>query len=363
MKKRLYLLIISLILLAVSACTVPHQENNSSGLSRFMVWDSEASFDSAMTDEDIEEYFKRLTNHNIHTMFLRAGNGFYKRIIPAAQKVGIQIHAWRPTMINSNKEFMKSHKDWYAVNKNNESCVDKPPYVGYYRWFCPNEPAVVEYLINNYLELANIEGIAGVHLDYIRYCDIFLPVGLQPKYNLVQDHEMPEFDYCYCRRCREGFKKEYGHDPLELTDSLGKKQWNEWRLKSIVKIVNIITENVKAKTGKLITAAVFPTPGMSVDMVRQDWGKFEIDAVFPMIYNGFYNKETGWIGKCVKEGIETMEYKKDLYAGLFVHHIEEPDTFIAAVKSALDNGGKGIVFFSARNLTGEHLEIIKDWEE
>ena len=327
-----------------------------------MVWDWQGSFDSTMTEKDIELYLAKLNDHNIKAMFLRANNDFYKKIIPIAQKVGIQIHAWRPTMVKAEKDFVEAHRDWYAVNKNNESCVDKPPYVGYYRWFCPNEPRVVEYLVNDYLELAKIDGIAGIHLDYIRYCDIFLPIGLQPQYNLIQDHEMPEYDYCYCSRCREGFKSEFGYDPLERDDSVSQKQWLEWRLKSIVKIVDTISEAVKKQTGKYVTAAVFPTPQMSVDMVRQDWSKFQIDAVFPMIYNGFYNEGVNWIGECVKEGIETMEYKKDLYAGVMVNNIAEPEQFSKAIKSALDNGANGVVFFAAGNLTDEHFRIIKDYK-
>ena len=363
MKKLSHFLSLVLLLLAVTSSFGFCQQVSKSGLPEFMVWDSQASFRDKTTDEDIEAYFKRFTDHKIKAMFLRASNDFYKKVIPLAEKAGMQIHAWRPTMINSDPDFMKAHKDWYAVNKNNESCVDKPPYVGYYRWFCPNEPEVVKYLVHEYVELAKIDGMAGIHLDYIRYCDIFLPIGLQPQYNLVQDHEMPEFDYCYCHRCRAGFKKDFGRDPMDIPadDSVGQKQWKEWRLKSIVKIVNTIADSVKAETGKYVTAAVFPTPKMSVDMVRQDWSKFKIDAVFPMIYNGFYNEGVDWIGKCVKEGVSTMEYKKDLYAGVMVNQIAKPGQFKAAIKSALDNGANGVVFFAANALTDELLEIVKDY--
>lgn len=355
-----YLFTIIIFLIVFSSCCV-HQSGNNSGLPKFMVWDKEKSFGGNLSDEEIEAFYTKLKDHKIDAVFLAARNDTYKKIAPIAKKIGIEIHAWRWTMIRPDKEFMETHKDWYAVNKNNESCVDNPPYVDYYRWLCPNEPKVIEYLVNDYLELAKIDGIAGIHLDYIRYCDIFLPTILQRKYNLVQDHEMPEFDYCYCHRCREGYKKEFGYDPIDLQDSASQEQWKEWRLKAVVNVANTIAEEVKVQTGKLVTAAVFPTPKMSVDMVRQDWGKFELDAVFPMLYNGFYNKEVEWIGQCVKEGITSMEYKKDLYAGIMIRHIQEPDQFKIVIKSVLDNGAKGVVFFSARNLTDEHLKIIKEY--
>ncbi|HLP15669.1 MAG TPA: putative glycoside hydrolase [Bacteroidota bacterium] len=340
-----------------------HSQPSHDQLPVFMVWDTQASFEKKTSDEEIERYFKRLTDHHITGMFLRASNEYYKKLSPIAHKAGMQIHAWRPTMIRSDSAFMAAHKDWYAVNKNNASCVDAPPYVGYYRWFCPNEPEVVKYLIDQYVELAKIDGIEGIHLDYIRYCDIFLPVGLQPKYHLVQDHEMPEYDYCYCHRCREGFKKEYGRDPIELSadDSSAQRQWRDWRLQAVVRIVDSIAQNVHGRTGKYVSAAVFPTPAISVTMVRQDWSKFRVDAVCPMLYHNFYNKGVDWIGECVKEGLATMEYKKVLHAGIMVHQLTDPGQFTKAVHSAFVNGAGGVVLFAANALTDEQLNIIRDY--
>ena len=253
-------------------------------------------------------------------------------------------------MNQPKQELMEKHPDWYAVSKNNESCVDNPPYVGYYRWLCPNNSEAVDYLIEMYKELAGIDGISGIHFDYIRYCDIFLPVALQPKYNLVQDHEMPEYDFCYCSRCRTGFEKEYGEDPMYLTDPAMLEKWKEWRLNSIVKVANRITREIKKVKDIPVTAAVFPTPQMASRMVRQDWGRFEIDAVCPMLYNQFYNEDINWIGECVKEGIETMQYKKDLYAGIMVNYVAEPEQFKAAIETALDNRSQRVLCFLMRGI-------------
>lgn len=337
-------------------------EKNKTNLPRFIAWDGEGSFDHSMDDKQIEKYLQNLFDHNIKALFLKASNDFYIRTAPIAQKVGIQLHAWRPTMIRADKEFMMQNKDWYAVNRNNESCVDKPPYVDYYRWFCPSEPKVLEYVMNNYLELAMIDGLSGIHFDYIRYCDIYLPIGLLPQYNFVQDHEMPEFDFCYCTRCRGGFEKEFGRDPIMLDEPANDLDWREWRLKKIVTIVNTITKEVKKKSNKLVTAAVFPTPKMSVEMVRQDWGNFEIDAVFPMLYNGFYNENIDWIGNCVSEGISTMKFKKDLHAGVFLDDLNKPELLKNAIDTALENGANGVVFFAANNFSKEQLDIIINYE-
>ena len=63
--------------------------------------------------------------------------------------------------------------------------------------------------------LAKVEGIESVHLDYIRFSDIFLPIGLLPKYNLVQDTELPEFDFCYCEVCISKFEDIHHKNPKD----------------------------------------------------------------------------------------------------------------------------------------------------
>ena len=38
----------------------------------------------------------------------------------------------------NRRELLDKHPDWYAVNRKGESCHDKPAYVDYYRFLCPN---------------------------------------------------------------------------------------------------------------------------------------------------------------------------------------------------------------------------------
>src|SRR5260370_10914692 len=46
---------------------------------------------------------------------------------------------------------------------------------------------------------------------------------------------------------------------------------------------------------KIITAAVFPGPTLARQMVRQDWGRFDLDAFLPMLYNVFYEIGPEWV--------------------------------------------------------------------
>lgn len=348
----------TLVLLGVLLGAAAKQTNLP--LPKFMGWDNEGSFKNVKTDAERRAYFQRLKDNHIDGLFMEGKLEFIKEIAPIAKSVGIQLHVWKPTMIMPDSVFVHKHADWYSVNRNGESCVDKPPYVGYYRIFCPREPKVKEYLTKIYLDYAKIDGVAGVHFDYIRYCDVYLPKELQPHYHLNQTYEMPEYDYCYCHRCRSAYKAKTGIDPITMKDPAASKDWADFRLKAIVDLVNDITKQVKKKTGKVVTAAVFPTPAMAKRMVRQDWGNFKIDAVCPMLYHNFYGEDIDWIGKCVKEGVSTMAVKKELHAGLYMGDLKDPQRLKAAIESAMDNGANGVVFFMVGDLKDDQLAVVRE---
>lgn len=334
-------------------------QNSRTKIPLFSVW-SGGGFINDKTDEQISAHFQKMAEAKVFGMFLETSNENYKRVIPLAKKHGIEIHAWRWTM--NNGAFLQSYPECSQVNRLGESCATNPPYVDYYRWMCPNDTNVQNAVIENYVELAQIKGLASIHFDYVRFCDVFLPVGLLPKYNLIQDHVMPEFDYCYCNRCINKFKTESGLDAMNLVTQEDSASWMKFRLNSVVELVNRISKRVHQETSTLVTAAVFPTPKMSAHMVRQDWGKFEIDAVFPMLYHGFYNQDVNWVGECVKEGIETMEVKKDLIVGTFLPDCTTPEKLQEVIDIAMSNGAKGVSVFDQEGTlfnSSEYTAVIQ----
>ena len=158
---------------------------------------------------------------------------------------------------------------------------------------CPSRDEVREYL-RTVAGLAAVDNLGSVHLDYIRYPDVILPIALWPKYNLVQDKEYPDFDFCYCDVCRARFRAQSGLDPKELPDPAANQAWLQYRYDTITRVVAEMADVVHAR-GKRLTAAVFPTPAIARRLVRQDWTKWNVDAVLPMVYNGFYKEDVPWI--------------------------------------------------------------------
>ena len=310
-----------------------------------------------MTDEELKKFFLKMKGNGVYGILPSGGDAFYKRVGPICKEVGLKFHAWRWTMNRGG--YMKDHPDWYAVSRNGDSVIDKPPYVNYYRWLCPSKPEVEEAIIKDYTQLCKIDGLTGVHLDYVRYCDVILPIALQPKYNLVQDYEMAEFDFCYCDTCRTKFKSEHGYDPMDLKDEAENDDtWKQWRLDQLVKLVNKIVVEVH-KTGKKISGAVFPTPEIARDLVRQDWERFNLDAYMPMAYFKDYDGDLNWLAKVVKEDAKILKGKAEFFPGLHLGHVRQFG-IEKVVNTCIENGAQGVTFFLGNSLTDEDWKIFSE---
>ncbi len=301
--------------------------------------------------EDYRKYFGVMKECGIAGVMFES---YDEPVYEACKEAGLEAHYWKWTM--NRGEVLKTHPEWFAVNRKGESSFDKPAYVNYYRFLCPNHEGVAEYLAADYVRISRLPYVDGVHLDYVRFPDVILPVGLWKNYNIEQTSEHPEYDYCYCDVCRKMFKQKTGVDPMELKFPMQSQSWINFRLDAISRVVDKITKAVKADGGN-ISAAVFPGPSMAKSMVRQDWGNWHLDAYFPMIYNGFYFEGPEWIGRSVKESVQTVNGKAKIYAGLFMPDIKA--NFEEAIDAAFENGASGVSLFDSPS--EEYLHKLKNY--
>lgn len=210
------------------------------------------------------------------------------KITPLARAEDLEVHAWMWSMPCMLDDILKKHPDWYNVNAKGESAATNPAYVDYYKFLDPGRPEVREFVQGAVSELASIAELTGVHLDYIRHPDAILPRGLWSKYNIVQDKVYPQYDYGYSEYERKEFKKKHGIDPLQIKDPTHDRDWMQFRWDMVTDLVNQYLVPAAHAKGKMITAAVFPGPTMAREMVRQDWGRWNLDAFLPMLYNMYY---------------------------------------------------------------------------
>ncbi len=290
----------------------------------------------------------------INAVLIGGTADFYRAHVPAAREEGVELHAWIFTLMRG--EPVKTHPDWYAISRDGISTADKPPYVDYYRFLCPSRDEVREYLVGVVRDLAAIDGLAGIHLDYIRYPDVILPVALWPKYKLVQDKEYPQFDFCYCGVCRDRFRRRSGSDPLHIPDPPAHASWRQYRYDAVTALVTLLADAARVHN-RLTTAAVFPTPEIAKALVRQEWTKWTVNAVLPMVYHSFYNEDVPWIERATREGVEALRGRIPLYTGLYVPDLPPADLARAA-RHALSGGANGICLFQGNTLTPEHWKAV-----
>ena len=324
------------------------------------------------TDTELKEQFSDLKDRGIDGLMYNGGQdpATYQRVGKIVKEVGMEFHAWIPTMVQPLKPGLDSA--WYGVNGKGESALIKPAYVDYYKFLCPNYEGVFNYLSEMYIEVAKVEEIDGVHLDYIRFPDVILARGLWDKYGLVMDREYPEYDYCYCEKCVSDFKSQSGIDITIVEDPSQNQQWKQFRYDLITKMVNRIVEQVKP-TGKVTTAAVFPGPNsIAKKIVRQEWNKWNLDAFYPMNYNDFYLEGPEWVGEVTKEGVEALNDRVPLYSGLFIcpdpakkkqepdpeNHGLLPEEIETAIRVSMENGATGICLFTPGRMTDAHWEVF-----
>ena len=282
-----------------------------------------------------------------------------ERLVPIAKEEGLKVHAWIMAMNRPNDSIALQHPEWYMVNRDGKSCYDTRPYVDYYQWLCPTRKESRNHILGLVEGLAKVAGIESVHLDYIRFPDIYLPIALLPKYNLKQDTEMAAYDFCYCDVCIHEFEKVHHKNPRDSDNTAIDMEWKNFRLNAIKSVVDDAYAIVH-KYNKKLTAAVFPYPEMADHMVRQRWDKWNIDEVYPMIYHSFYNEEIDWIGYATQQGVLDVQNKIAINTGVYLPPFTASDELKEAVLLAKENGAKGVAFYEGPGLKPAYLTAIKE---
>ncbi len=325
------------------------------------------------SDIELLEYFNELKDNGIDGLMYSAGQDpdVYSRVGAIAKSAELEFHAWIPAMVQG-REGLVDYK-YYGINGLGESAWDKPAYVDYYKFLCPNYDEVHEFLSAMYGAVADVPEVDGIHLDYIRFPDVILARGLWEKYDLVMDREYPQFDYCYCDKCVSDFLDKTGIDILSVEDPSSVEEWKQFRYDLITDLVNELAAMVHSKN-KIITAAVFPGPGsVAKKIVRQEWDKWNLDAFYPMNYNDFYLEDTEWIGEVCKEAVESINNRKPVYSGLFIcpdpdnkenaadpeNHGLIPSEIDDAILESINNGAAGICLFTPGRMTDKGWKVFK----
>jgi uncharacterized lipoprotein YddW (UPF0748 family) len=340
-----------LIFAVFISCSLPEQKDNA----KYWIWLNHYE------KNNYDTIFTKLNSVGITGIIIKAKVEEVKKIVAFADKYNISVHLWRWILNTQNSEAFNKNPEWASVNRNGLSTLDKKPYVDYYRFICPALPEVRSFVLSEITPYLDIEGLEGISLDYCRYVDVILPEQLWETYGIVQDKEYPEWDYGYHPYILEKFSEKYGYEPLELSDPSQDEKWVRFREAQVNELVNLISKKVQEK-GKLMSASPFPTPSLARKHVRQDWGNWNLDYVFPMIYNGFYKEEgIDWFTSCLKECMVEMKPKNTkVFPGIFAEgHRDNDFTLTQAMEASTSQGADGFALFSYGELTDSEWKEIE----
>lgn len=315
-------------------------------------------------DRDWDEYFTDMTQTGIRGLILMCGPEQMAQVIPAAGRHGVTVYAWMWIMNNGGIAYR--HPEWLDYNRNGESLKDKKAYVDYYKFLSPVIPGVREAIAEGIEKMAAVPGLAGISMDYCRYVDQILPTTLWTQYGIVQDKEYAEWDYGYHPEMLKAFEKKYGYDPSKLDDPSQDSVWFQFRLDQVTEVAEMVA-GIAHRHGKAVSASPFPTPSMARRMVRQDWGRWTLDAAFPMIYQGFYDGDSTWIAECVRECV-TAKPETMICCGLHVPDFygggrDGKPTLTQAMEAAVGAGARGIAFYTFDAMTASMREEVRRFTE
>lgn len=309
--------------------------------------------------ETWESICRRYADAGINTLIISGTAERIADLTPPAVASGMGVYAWLWALNRPSDAEPQQHPDWFAVNAAGKSChrQENRPFVSYYQFLCPNREEVRQHLLREVRRLAAIPGISGIQADYIRMPDATLPRHLWDYYGLDMSTPSPKYDYCYCAVCLDKFRGLYGRSPLAAPTA--DKEWLDFRLNSVADFYNMLAE--ETRNHHLRSAcAVFPTPTLAAEMVRQDWGRFHTDLALPMVYHSFYDEDDAWAVDITRRAALETDGRIPLAPGLHLPDIP-PDELAARLNDFLTTGCHGIALYSDSEITAEHLRVLQQW--
>jgi uncharacterized lipoprotein YddW (UPF0748 family) len=267
-------------------------------------------------------------------------------LITRAYRSGIQVHAWmnmfRIGRDRSAPVLKRFGTDVITRDGKGVSLLDYPaanlPDGGY--WLDPGDPNVSLYLRHLIAEvIRKYPGLAGVHLDFIRY-----PFNSPYAGSFWANRH----DLGYGKESVLRFREKTGIDPLKMEITRPNCQaWDSWRR---LQVNNFVSE-VRELVGKMNPSLVFSVAAVawadrSYLSSFQDWRCWleegAVDVVAPMNYGADPR-----LARYLTWSAVSARGSRQVYIGLGEYLLkDQPEILLKQMADARQAGADGIVLFS-----------------
>ena len=302
---------------------------------------------------DLDSLFVHIKEAGIDGLMLYVPDeDSYHKAASLAKENDVTLYAWIWTLRprGDREQLLKEHPDWFDYNINGVSLVDQRPYLDSYAFLSAALDEVREYVRGNIRRVCEIEGIEGICLDYCRVVDRILPISLSYKYEKPHDSIFyPEYDYGYHPEALKKFEAEYGYDPRKTEDPTRDSLWCAFRERMITEVANIAAE-VARSYGKKVCASPFVSDDLASVMVGQNYAKWDLDLVFPMVYSDFYTMEPGFVYDAVSQNMMEKNPKTEIFCGLGAELGGSYERLLEDMDAAFSAGAQGISLYTVAGL-------------
>jgi uncharacterized lipoprotein YddW (UPF0748 family) len=265
----------------------------------------------------------------------RVGWDFLGALVREAHRHGLQVHpVLSPGYPVALEGEVKQHPEWLIAGTKGE----------FLRQLNLAHPGARQYFLTRVASVLAYD-VDGIHLDYARF-----PLGQA---------------FSYDAPTIEAFRKEFGESPLEVSRDAGNMIWCEWvgwNARQVTMLVRQVRDIVRKKSANLVlSAAVFPHPGLAAFEIGQDWGTWATEGLVDVLCPMLYTNNHALFRQYVKRTVLVAGGRVKVYAGIASvssHNKNTPAGLAAEQVIALEERADGIVVFSGYSLDRASLDAL-----
>lgn len=237
-----------------------------------------------------------------------------------------------------NPEYLKNHKESYAVTKNGNIAKDE-----WVEFVCPTDPLYQSELLTRLENIINKYDPDAISLDFIRQFVFWEKVYGEKSERLIES--------CNCKRCKSDPRSKY----KIITDVVKKLSVKSRELKSDI----IVDLHAVPWMKDEYNNAGLKIAGQDLKAISE-----YVDFITPMCYSHMLKKSPTWINEVVKDhnaqsGIDVIPaiQSRECYLSNPIRQDEYKEILLEALKSP----SKGLIIWSWETISdNERFNITKD---